>query len=141
MCGWGAWEVAFRWTYLNLSATQHRAGQSCLPGVAGPPPSPNAGVLNESTVALNWWWNQYTRVQFNWIHSMPDYNAFGFSSDGYLCHAISNRVLNAHRLRCVLASSVEAAASISLGSTPPRKSARILLTRTFFRRQRLRARR
>ncbi len=23
-------------------------------------------------MALNWWWNQYTRVQFNWIHAMLD---------------------------------------------------------------------
>jgi hypothetical protein len=36
---------------------------------------PNYGVLNESTVGLNWWWNRYTRVQFNWIHSMPNYQS------------------------------------------------------------------
>jgi hypothetical protein len=26
------------------------------------------------------WWNQYTRVQFNWIHTMLDNNARGFSA-------------------------------------------------------------
>lgn len=73
MGGWGAWEVAFRWSYLNLNASINPA--NALPGPAGPPPSPNPGVLNESTVALNWWWNQYTRAQFNWIHSMAAYAA------------------------------------------------------------------
>ena len=34
-----------------------------------PPPSPNPGIVNECTLALNWWWNQYTRVQFNYIKS------------------------------------------------------------------------
>jgi phosphate-selective porin OprO/OprP len=78
MCGWGAWEIAARWTYLNVSAAPNPA--NVLVGVPGPPPVPNPGVLNESTVALNWWWNQYTRVQFNWIHSMLDNNARGFSA-------------------------------------------------------------
>ena len=78
VCGWGAWELAFRWSYLNVAATNIESG-NLLPGTPGPPPVPNAGQVNESTVALNWWWNQYTRVQFNWIHSMPDYNAFGYA--------------------------------------------------------------
>jgi phosphate-selective porin OprO/OprP len=78
MCGWGAWEIAARWSYLNLSNTPDPA--NVLLGVPGPPPVPNPGVLNESTVALNWWWNQYTRVQFNWIHAMLDNNARGFSA-------------------------------------------------------------
>jgi phosphate-selective porin OprO/OprP len=77
--GWGAWEVAFRWSYLDLSATNIRAN-NFLPAPTGPPPSPNPGILNESTVALNWWWNRSTRVQFNWIHSMLQNNAHGFSA-------------------------------------------------------------
>lgn len=78
MCGWGAWELAFRWSYLNVAATNIEPG-NLLPGIPGPPPVPNSGQVNESTVALNWWWNQYTRVQFNWIHSMPDYNLAGYA--------------------------------------------------------------
>ena len=76
--GWGAWEVAARWSYLNLSATNIVPANQ-LSNSAGPPPSPNPGSLNESTVALNWWWNTYTRVQFNWIHCMLENNARGFS--------------------------------------------------------------
>jgi phosphate-selective porin OprO and OprP len=79
MCGWGAWELAARWTYLNLAATNYTPG-NVLPGPAGPPANPDPGALNESTVALNWWWNQYTRVQFNWIHTMLENNANGFSA-------------------------------------------------------------
>jgi len=75
--GWGAWEVVARWTYVDL--TCH--GANPIPPPTQPtPPSPNFGVLNESTLGLNWWWNRYTRVQFNWIHSMPNYqNGTGFA--------------------------------------------------------------
>jgi phosphate-selective porin OprO and OprP len=72
--GWGAWEVAFRWSYLDLSCTNLNPANE----ISDParryeqPPVPNFGVLNESTLALNWWWNRFTRVQLNWIHSMPD---------------------------------------------------------------------
>ncbi len=79
MCGWGAWELAGRWSYLDLSATNINPANQTGLGSAGPPVSPNPGVLNESTVALNWWWNLYTRVQFNWIHGMLDNNANGKS--------------------------------------------------------------
>lgn len=74
--GLGAWEVAFRWSYLDLSAN-NILPINRLPGVAGPPPSPNPGILNESTVALNWYWNQWARMQFNWIHSNVNSNLYG----------------------------------------------------------------
>ncbi|REK10226.1 MAG: hypothetical protein DWQ37_16595 [Planctomycetota bacterium] len=70
--GWGAWELAFRWSYMNLAA-DNILPENQISDDVGPPPSPNPGYANESTVAINWWWNQYTRVQFNWIHSMPQY--------------------------------------------------------------------
>ena len=88
MCGWGAWELAARWSYLDLqtnrvTAANYTGAGTTLPALAptvNPPgvlaagPSananPNPGVLNESTVALNWYWNAYARVQFNWIHNM-----------------------------------------------------------------------
>ncbi len=79
MCGWGAWEMAFRWSYLDLSARNINPANIVGP-IAGPPPSPNPGLLNETTLALNWWWSVYTRVQFNWIHSMANYNTRGFAA-------------------------------------------------------------
>jgi phosphate-selective porin OprO/OprP len=63
-CGWGAWEIAARYSYVNLNAA---VAPVAAPAV-GPPPSPNPGIVNDATLALNWWWNQYTRVQFNYIY-------------------------------------------------------------------------
>jgi phosphate-selective porin OprO and OprP len=91
MCGWGAWEVAFRWSYLNLSDLPNPANvvgatsPVINPSVTGNPPSPNPGSVNLSTLALNWWWNQYTRVQFNWIHVMLENEFHGSSySDSFV---------------------------------------------------------
>ena len=78
LAGWGAWEVAFRWTYVDLSGTNINPANQ-LSRNPGPPPSPSLGVLNQPTVALNWWLNRYTRVQFNWIHSMPNLIGYGLA--------------------------------------------------------------
>ena len=57
-----------------------RSGQPALSGSrVGPPPSPALGILNESTVGVNWWWNRFTRVQFNWIRSMPNHIGSGLA--------------------------------------------------------------
>ena len=32
-------------------------------------------MLNDCTLALNWWWNQFTRVQFNYIYVNQNPNA------------------------------------------------------------------
>ncbi len=47
--GWGAWEVAARWSYMDFSDV---AGQQ----------------LHDFTLGLNWYWNPRTRLMFNWIH-------------------------------------------------------------------------
>jgi phosphate-selective porin OprO and OprP len=73
-CGWGAWEVAARWSYVNLASTAILPANQ-LSAAAGPPTSPNPGVVNDVTLALNWWWNQYTRVQFNYIYVNQNPNA------------------------------------------------------------------
>jgi phosphate-selective porin OprO/OprP len=74
--GWGAWEVAFRWSWIDLDQDNLLPGNQ-LSAVPGPPPAPNPGTVNESTLALNWWWNRFTRLQLNWIHSMPNYPGVG----------------------------------------------------------------
>jgi len=76
--GWGAWEVAFRWSYVDLSGTNVNPANQ-IANVPGPPPVPNAGVYNASTVGVNWWWNRFTRVQFNWIRPMPNYVGYGLA--------------------------------------------------------------
>lgn len=72
-CGWGAWEVAARFSYVNLASTDVGAVFPQTPGTF--PPVPNPGIVNNTTLALNWWWNQYTRVQFNWINCNTNPNA------------------------------------------------------------------
>jgi len=74
--GFGAWEVAFRWSWMDLSGSNILPDNQ-LSASAGPPPAPNPGVVNETTLALNWWWNRFTRMQLNWIHSMPKYGDVG----------------------------------------------------------------
>ncbi len=97
ICGWGAWEVAARWSYLDLQTNRVKASNYVAGTVFGSPqtqtingtvfgvgPSatnPNPGILNEATLALNWYWNQFTRVQFNIIFCdiSSQYVAAGFS--------------------------------------------------------------
>jgi phosphate-selective porin OprO/OprP len=76
--GWGAWECAFRWSWQDLSGVNINPANQ-LSNAAGPPPAPNPGVVNQTTLAVNWWWNKFTRLQFNWIHSMPTYRGYGFA--------------------------------------------------------------
>ena len=54
--GLGAWELAYRYSYLNLN-------DSSIQG----------GVYSEHTVGLNWYWNPNIKFQINYIN--------GFRSD------------------------------------------------------------
>ncbi len=60
--GRGAWQIAARWSYLNFNGGDIRAG-----------------VLNDVTVGVNWYWNPFTRVYFNYVHAMLDDVALGAS--------------------------------------------------------------
>ncbi len=53
--GWGAWEVAGRWSYLDLSDDNIRGG-----------------TITNYTVGVNWYWNPYTKVVFNYVRSNPN---------------------------------------------------------------------
>ena len=57
--GTGAWELAFRWSALDISTT----------------PDAESGVQNDITLGVNWYWNPYTRMMFNYIHSWNSYSA------------------------------------------------------------------
>lgn len=61
--GWGAWEVALRWSMLDLNDAQ----------VAG-------GQLNDVTAGLNWYLNQFAKFQFNYIHAFLDTPGVGSSN-------------------------------------------------------------
>lgn len=53
--GLGAWEVAARYSYLDLSDS----------GIRG-------GTISDFTAGVNWYWNPYTKMVFNYVHSVPD---------------------------------------------------------------------
>jgi phosphate-selective porin OprO/OprP len=61
--GWGAWEVLFRWSFVDLDG----AGLT----------STRRGELHDTTLGLNWYWNPRTRYMLNWIHAYNDIAAVG----------------------------------------------------------------
>jgi phosphate-selective porin OprO/OprP len=78
-CGWGAWEVAARLSYVDLND----ADAMPIPGSGARP-----GKLTNSTLGLNWYWNAYAKLQFNWIHCWLDNATFGDSeADIYAARA------------------------------------------------------
>ena len=48
--GWGAWELAFRYSHADLNNFDILGGEA-----------------ESYTLAMNWYWNPYARMQFNWI--------------------------------------------------------------------------
>lgn len=61
--GIGAWEVAARWSYIDLN-DENIEGRR----------------LNDLTAGLNWYLNPYTKFQFNYIHAMLDSPTYGDSN-------------------------------------------------------------
>jgi len=53
--GHGAWEIAARFSYLDLNDENIRGG-----------------TLTDYTVGVNWYLNPYLKCVFNWVHAMPD---------------------------------------------------------------------
>ena len=53
--GHGAWEVAGRWSYLDLN-------DSAIKG----------GTLMDYTAGVNWYWNPYTKMVFNYVHAVSN---------------------------------------------------------------------
>ncbi|MBX3438658.1 MAG: hypothetical protein KF861_14285 [Planctomycetaceae bacterium] len=61
--GWGAWEVAARFTYLDLVDSDA-------------PPGPNGEQLGtrmpQSTLGVNWYLSDRVRLMFNYVYAAPD---------------------------------------------------------------------
>jgi phosphate-selective porin OprO and OprP len=73
--GIGAWEVATRWSYIDLnSGPINFGGQSNFNPTAG------GGRLNDWTFGVNWYHNPYSKMQFNFIRAMLANNTFGRSN-------------------------------------------------------------
>jgi phosphate-selective porin OprO/OprP len=60
--GTGAWEVAARISYLDLTDANINGGQ-----------------ITDITGGVNWYMNAYTKAVFNYVHSWTDYRSTGFS--------------------------------------------------------------
>jgi phosphate-selective porin OprO/OprP len=73
--GWGAWEVAARWSYVDLRNPASLNGHY-IQGTNGS----GAGILNDSTLGLSWFMNAHTKLQFNWICAMLNNTAKGHST-------------------------------------------------------------
>ena len=56
--GTGAWEAAMRWSFLDLSGTG----------------DDESGIQHDVTLGVNWYWNPYARMMFNYIHSWNSYS-------------------------------------------------------------------
>lgn len=61
--GIGAWEIGARWSHLNLSSGDIQGGR-----------------LTDVTLGLNWYLNPYTKLQWNYIHTMLDDPSAGSST-------------------------------------------------------------
>jgi phosphate-selective porin OprO/OprP len=70
--GLGAWELAVRWSWKDLDSIP-----ALLPGGAFPPTV--IGTQENITLGCNWYLNPYSRVMFNYVHSISDYTFFGKS--------------------------------------------------------------
>jgi phosphate-selective porin OprO and OprP len=57
--GHGAWEVAYRFSYIDM-----------LDGLT----AKGAGLAADHTFGVNWYLNPFTKVMFNYVHSMDTYN-------------------------------------------------------------------
>jgi phosphate-selective porin OprO/OprP len=61
--GWGAWEVAARWSYVDLNDADLAAD--------------GAGELHDFTLGVNWYWTSHTKWMFNYIHAFNERNDVG----------------------------------------------------------------
>lgn len=58
--GWGAWELASRVSVIDLNDKDVRGGE-----------------LLDLTMGLNWYWNPFTKVVFNYIHAFNNNPTYG----------------------------------------------------------------
>jgi len=59
--GWGAWELAYRWSYSDFYSGLPTAEQNVNYG--------NPGRVRDNTIGLNWYWNPNMRLMFNYVFS------------------------------------------------------------------------
>ena len=81
VAGWGAWEVAARWSIIDLrnpnklDGHYYNAGTNTFTGTS----KAGNGILQDTTLGITWFLNTHTKIQGNWIHAMLDNSARGWS--------------------------------------------------------------
>lgn len=86
--GPGAWEVAGRWSYLDVTDE-----------------SIQGGTMQNLTIGLNWYTNPYCKFAFNYIHSWsesPDFIGMGASGPTFNSARLVNNQTDAFAMRCQL---------------------------------------
>ncbi len=80
--GWGAWGLAARWSVVDLTNPNKLDGHyyNSATNTFNTTSKAGTGALNDTTLGVNWYINQHTKWQFNWIHAMLENSAKGFSS-------------------------------------------------------------
>jgi phosphate-selective porin OprO/OprP len=81
VAGWGAWEIAGRYSFVDLTNPTALDGHyyNSATNTFNATSKAGNGVLQDTTVGLTWFLNVHTKVQFNWIHAMLDNTAKGNS--------------------------------------------------------------
>ena len=82
ICGWGAWEVAARWSIIDLRNPDFLDGHYYVAATntyTGTSKAGN-GTLQDVTLGITWFLNTHTKIQGNWIHAMLDNTARGPSN-------------------------------------------------------------
>ncbi len=72
--GWGAWEVAARWSFVNMHNPLDLDGHYYDPALnsfTGTFRRGN-GTLHDTTLGVTWFLNKHAKIQANWIHAMLD---------------------------------------------------------------------
>lgn len=73
--GWGAWEIAARWSFVDI-----RNPDDLNPYYLNGTSNVGNGILNDTTVGFTWFLNQHFKIQGNWIHCMLDNRVRGYST-------------------------------------------------------------
>ena len=86
--GFGAWEIAARWSYIDLTDNLIRGG-----------------TMQNMTAGVNWYTNSYCKFVFNYIHSWadsPDFTGFGAIGPTYDTSRLVSNQTDAFGIRCQL---------------------------------------
>jgi phosphate-selective porin OprO/OprP len=68
ICGWGAWEVAFGYSWVDLED-----GEDIVATVPGTAANRRRGFNHDFVVGVNWYHNPWSRITINYEHEIVDF--------------------------------------------------------------------